>query len=70
MKKSYSKIRHIQESNQRLENNFLNEQNANFAGLKARVGASLGNIFTGADQDRSPAIEAAFARIKAKSDQL
>ena len=70
MSKSYSKIRHMQESNQRLENNFLNEQNANLAGLKARVGASLGNIFTGADQDRSPAIEAAFARIKAKSDQL
>lgn len=70
MSKSYSKIRHMQESNQRLENNFLNEQNANIAGLKARVGASLGNIFRGADEDRSPAIEAAFARIKAKSDQL
>jgi chromosome segregation ATPase len=70
MNKSYSKIRHIQESNRRLEETLLNEQNANLAGLKARVGASLGNVFTGADKDRSPAIEAAFARIKAKSDQL
>ena len=46
MGKSYSKIRHIQESNQRLENNFLNEQNAALAGLKARVGTGVKNIFT------------------------
>jgi hypothetical protein len=46
MNKSYSKIRHIQESNRRLEETLLNEQNANLAGLKARVGTGIKNIFT------------------------
>ena len=70
MSKSYSKIRHMQESNQRLENNYLNEQNANLAGLKARVGTGLKNIFTKSENDMSPRIEAAFARVTAKGNQL
>jgi hypothetical protein len=60
----------MQESNQRLENNFLNEQNANFAGLKARVGTGVKNIFTKSENDASPRIEAAFARVTAKGNQL
>lgn len=70
MGKSYSKIRHMQESNQRLENNFLNEQNASLAGLKARVGTGVKNIFTKSENDMSPRIEAAFARVNAKGNQL
>ena len=70
MSKSYSKIRHMQESNQRLENNFLNEQNAALAGLKARVGTGVKNIFTKSENDMSPRIEAAFARVNAKGNQL
>ena len=70
MGKSYSKISHIQESNQRLENNFLNEQNAALAGLKARVGTGVKNIFTKSENDMSPRIEAAFARVNAKGNQL
>jgi hypothetical protein len=60
----------MQESNQRLENNFLNEQNANLAGLKARVGTGIKNIFTKSENDMSPRIEAAFARVTAKGNQL
>jgi len=70
MNRSYSKIRHIQESNQRLENDFLGEQNANLAGLKARVGTGLKNIFRKSENDMSPKIEAAFARVTAKGNQL
>ena len=70
MNRSYSKIRHIQESNRRLEETLLNEQNANLAGLKARVGTGIKNIFRKGENDQSPAIEAAFARVNAKGNQL
>lgn len=70
MKKSYSKLRHIQETNERLEKNYLNEQNANLAGLKARVGTGIKNIFRKSENDMSPRIEAAFARVAAKGNQL
>ena len=70
MSRSYSKIRHMQESNQRLENNYLNEQNAALAGLRARVGTGVKNIFTKSENDMSPRIEAAFARVNAKGNQL
>jgi len=45
--KSYSKIRHIQESNQRLENRFLNEQND--AGFDRRYGTYDAAVKTSAD---------------------
>jgi len=74
MSKSYSKIRHIQESNQRLENNYLSEQNANLAGLGARVNTTLtnvGNTLKGKGElNRNPKVEAAFARVTAKEKQL
>jgi hypothetical protein len=70
MKKSYSKIRHIQETNERLEKEFLNEQKANLAGLGARVGTAVGNVFRKSENDKSPEIEAAFARVTSKSNQL
>ena len=47
MNKSYSKIRHIQESNQRLENQFLNEQND--AGFDRRYGTYDAAVKTSAD---------------------
>ena len=53
-----------------MENNFLNEQNAALAGLKARVGTGVKNIFTKSENDMSPRIEAAFARVNAKGNQL
>ena len=47
MNKSYSKIRHIQESNQRLENRFLNEQND--AGFDRGYGTYDAAVKTSAD---------------------
>jgi len=70
MNKSFSKIRHIQEINQRIENDYLNEQNANIAGLKARDGTAVGNVFRKSENDLSPRIEAAFARVNAEGNQL
>ncbi len=70
MRRSISKLRHIQETNQKIENNFLNEQNVGLAGAKAAVGTSIKNIFTKSENDKSPQIEAAYARVTAKGNQL
>ena len=70
MNRSYSKIRHIQESNRRLEETLLNEQNPALAGLAARIGSVIGNLFRKKDKETSPALQAAQARVEAKTEQL
>jgi ElaB/YqjD/DUF883 family membrane-anchored ribosome-binding protein len=70
MNRSYSKIRHIQESNRRLEETLLNEQNPALAGLAARVGSVIGNLFRKKENETSPALQAAQARVEAKTEQL
>jgi len=70
MNRSFSKIRHIQEINQRLENKFLHEQNPALAGLAARVGSVIGNLFRKKENETSPALQAAQARVEAKTVQL
>jgi ElaB/YqjD/DUF883 family membrane-anchored ribosome-binding protein len=70
MNRSFSKIRHIQEINQRLENKFLHEQNPALAGLAARVGSVIGNLFRKKENETSPALQAAQARVEAKTEQL
>jgi hypothetical protein len=67
MNRSYSKIRHIQESNRRLEETLLNEQNPALAGFGAKVKTGFNNLFAKKSEKLSPKVAAAQARVEAKT---
>jgi hypothetical protein len=67
MRKSYSKIRHIQEANLKLEQNLLNEQNPALAGFGAKVKTGFNNLFAKKSEKLSPKVAAAQARVEAKT---
>jgi hypothetical protein len=79
MNRSYSKIRHIQEVNQRLENKLveskeelINEQAtqalgtawAGTKGVVQQVGSWIGNIFSGVGKRKDPTLTAGFVKLK------
>lgn len=68
--RSVSKIRKIQQLNEQLEKRYLNEQNPMLAGLKAKLGSYIGNLFRKKENETSPALQAAQARVEAKTKQL
>lgn len=86
MKKSYSKIRHIQETNERLEKEFLNENKTKvdlnegwFDRLKANIAGAFSRTVTigqnigavfAGGEAQSPALEAAKARIRQRLSKL
>jgi hypothetical protein len=82
MAKSYSKIRHIQEINQKLEEQYLNEGKflntvrAGAAGAVANVGTrldNLGNAVRSKGQKKvlkNPKLEAVVKKIKVREDYL
>ena len=70
MNRSYSKIRHIQEANLKLEQNLLNEQNPKLAGLGASISTGFNNIFAKKSERLSPKIAAAQARVEAKTKSV
>lgn len=79
MTKSYSKIRHIQEVNQRLEEQYLEEQRLNklkskvkgaLTGLKTRA-QNLKTAVSGNPQPlKNPKVEALLTKIKTRQDYL
>lgn len=68
--RSVSKIRRMQQLNEQLEKRYLNEQNPALAGLKAKLGSIIGNLFRKKENETSPALQAAQARVEAKTKQL
>lgn len=68
--RSVSKIRKMQQLNEQLEKRYLNEQNPILAGLKAKLGSYIGNLFRKKENETSPALQAAQARVEAKTKQL
>lgn len=77
MKKSYSKIRHINESNQKLESEFLDEQKllntvrAGVEGAAKNVGTRVANAVSGKSKIRkSPKLEGLTQKVKVRSEYL
>jgi chromosome segregation ATPase len=82
MKKSYSKIRHIQEANERIEENYLQEQGvfntvrAGVAGAAQNIGTraqNLGNALKSKGQKKipkNPKLEAVVKKLKIREDYL
>lgn len=68
--RSVSKIRKMQQLNEQLEKRYLNEQNPALAGLKAKLGSIVGNLFRKKENETSPALQAAQARVESKTKQL
>ena len=68
MNRSFNKIRHIQESNRRLEQRLVNELVK--PALLTRIGTTLGNIFKKSSENESPEIEAAYQRLNNKASDL
>jgi len=68
--RSVSKIRKMQQLNEQLEKRYLNEQNPALAGLRAKLGSIIGNLFRKKENETSPALQAAQARVEAKTKQL
>ena len=68
--RSVSKIRKMQQLNEQLEKRYLNEQNPALAGLKAKLGSIIGNLFRKKENETSPALQAAQARVESKTKQL
>jgi predicted nucleic acid-binding Zn-ribbon protein len=76
MKKSYSKIRHIQETNERLEKEFLEEQKllnklrAGIEGAGANIQARAGNMFGKEKIRKNPKLQGLLAKIKTRQEYL
>ena len=68
--RSVSKIRRMQQLNEQLEQRYLNEQNPSLAGFRAKLGSIIGNLFRKKENETSPALQAAQARVEAKTKQL
>ena len=68
--RSVSKIRRMQQLNEQLEKRYLNEQNPSLAGFRAKLGSIIGNLFRKKENETSPALQAAQARVEAKTKQL
>lgn len=68
--RSVNKIRRMQQLNEQLEQRYLNEQNPALAGLRAKLGSIIGNLFRKKENETSPALQAAQARVEAKTKQL
>ena len=82
MRKSYSKIRHIQEANERIEENYLQEQGI-FNSVKAGVAGAAKNVATRAQNlgsaisskgqkkiPKNPKLEAVVKKVKVREDYL
>jgi chromosome segregation ATPase len=71
---SYSKLRHIQEVNLRLEQEHLDEQRGNLkakvAGLKANVGARLQNVGGATKLMQNPKLQGLLAQVKSRKTSL
>ena len=71
---SYSKLRHIQEANLRLEQEHLDEQRGNLkakvAGLKANVGARLQNVGGATKLMQNPKLQGLLAQVKSRKTSL
>jgi len=76
MKKSYSKIRHINESNQKLESEFLDEQKllntvrAGIEGAAKNVGTRVANAVSGDKIRLNPKLEGVSQKVKVRSEYL
>jgi uncharacterized protein YukE len=75
--KSYSKIRHIKEANQKIEDNFLSEQKilntvrAGLAGAGTNIKTAATNVFDSSqDIDKSRQLEGLFKKVKVRSEYL
>ena len=68
--RSVNKIRRLQQLNEQLEQRYLNEQNPSLAGFRAKLGSIIGNLFRKKENETSPALQAAQARVEAKTKQL
>ena len=68
--RSVNKIRRMQQLNEQLEQRYLNEQNPSLAGFRAKLGSIIGNLFQKKENETSPALQAAQARVEAKTKQL
>jgi hypothetical protein len=68
--RSVNKIRRMQQLNEQLEQRYLNEQNPSLAGFRAKLGSIIGNLFRKKENETSPALQAAQARVEAKTKQL
>jgi chromosome segregation ATPase len=75
--KSYSKIRHIKEANQKIEDNFLSEQKifnnlkAGVAGVGANLKTAATNVFDSSqDVDKSRQLEGFLKKVKVRSEYL
>ena len=68
--RSVNKIRRMQQLNEQLEKRYLNEQNPSLAGFRAKLGSIIGNLFRKKENETSPALQAAQARVEAKTKQL
>ena len=68
--RSVNKIRRTQQLNEQLEQRYLNEQNPSLAGFRAKLGSIIGNLFRKKENETSPALQAAQARVEAKTKQL
>ena len=60
----------MQQLNEQLEQRYLNEQNPSLAGFRAKLGSIIGNLFRKKENETSPALQAAQARVEAKTKQL
>jgi uncharacterized protein (DUF3084 family) len=71
---SYSKLRHIQEANLRLEQERIDEQRGNLkakvAGLKANVGARLQNVAGVTKLMQNPKLQGLLAQVKSRKTSL
>ena len=76
MKKSYSKIRHIQEVNQKIENGLLNEQKilntvrAGIEGAAKNVATRVNNAFGDDKIRKSGKLEGVTQKVKVRSEFL
>ena len=77
MKKSYSKIRHINEANQKLENEFLEEQKllntvrAGVEGMAKNIGTRVQNAVSTKQKIRkNPKLEGLTQKVKVRSEFL
>ena len=68
--RSVNKIRRMQQLNEQLEQRYLNEQNPSLAGFRAKLGSIIGNLFQKKENETSPALQDAQARVEAKTKQL